>query len=225
VAWDNIWEEVFKKQEWGKYPGESLIRFVARRFYKKDRKNTKILEIGCGPGANIWYMSREGFDVYGMDASETAINRAKTRLEGEGLKAHLQVGDVIRLPYEQAFFDAVIDVECLCANNITDAEMILKEIKRILKNDGLFYSRTFTEDMYVGKTNTELGQLEYNDVSDGPLSGKGFVRLINMEGIGNLYGKYFNIKSVDKLEYTSNNGNVRISEWVIICQKVGGINN
>ena len=33
MAWNNVWEQVFSSQEWGKYPGEDVIRFVARNFY------------------------------------------------------------------------------------------------------------------------------------------------------------------------------------------------
>lgn len=35
-SWDPIWEKVFKDNEWGKYPGENLIQFVARNFYKRE---------------------------------------------------------------------------------------------------------------------------------------------------------------------------------------------
>lgn len=38
-SWDSVWEKIFQEQEWGKYPGESLIQFIARNFYKMDRKN------------------------------------------------------------------------------------------------------------------------------------------------------------------------------------------
>ncbi|ELB7666084.1 SAM-dependent methyltransferase, partial [Campylobacter upsaliensis] len=35
---EQIWEEIFSKKEWGKYPSESVIRFIARNFYNaKDR--------------------------------------------------------------------------------------------------------------------------------------------------------------------------------------------
>lgn len=66
----DIWDMVFSNQEWGKYPSEDLIRFIARNFYKvENRKNVKILELGCGPGANIWYLAREGFSFCGVDCS------------------------------------------------------------------------------------------------------------------------------------------------------------
>ena len=40
-SFDNVWEEIHASQEWGKYPSEPVIRFVARNYYKKDRKNPK----------------------------------------------------------------------------------------------------------------------------------------------------------------------------------------
>lgn len=219
MAWDSVWEDVFKNQEWGKYPGEDLIRFIARNYYKKDRKNTKILEIGCGIGANIWYLAREGFCAYGIDGSKTAIERAKNRLQIENLEANLRLGDIINLPYNDNFFDAVIDIECLYCNSKRDTEIILKEINRVLKKDSLFYGRTFSSEMYMGSSQKEVGYLEYTDISDGPFAGKGFVRLIDEDDIKELYGKYFRIVSIDKLEYTYNNGKIKVSEWIIISQK------
>jgi len=219
MAWNKIWEKVFNEQEWGKYPSEHLIRFIAKNLYQMDRKNIKILEVGCGTGANIWYMAREGFDVFGIDGSTTAIQKAQNRLRNEKLDAHLKVGDIINLPYNNNYFNAVIDNECIYCNNINDSKIILKEIKRVLKANGLFFSRTFTNKMYIGTSNIKIANLEYTNISDGPLSGKGFVRLLDEEGIQNLYGKYFNIKSVDILDYTLNNKSIRISEWIIICQK------
>ena len=117
MSWDSIWDKVFEGQEWGKYPAESLIRFIARNFYQRNRKSTKILEVGCGPGANIWYLAKEGFDTYGIDGSETAIKKAKKRLQEENLRAHLHIGDIINLPYEENYVDAVIDAECLYSNS------------------------------------------------------------------------------------------------------------
>lgn len=95
TSWDSTWETVFQNQEWGKYPGENLIQFVARNFYKLDRTKINLLEVGCGPGANIWFMAREGFNVSGIDGSETAIMKAEERLQKDALEAQLVVGDII----------------------------------------------------------------------------------------------------------------------------------
>lgn len=218
MSWDITWETVFREKEMGKYPAESLIRFIARNFYGKDRKAVKILEIGCGGGANVWYMAKEGFDVYGIDGSETAVKRAFSRVKDEGLSADLKTGDAEKLPYKDGYFDAVIDVECLYSNPGKGAEKIIAEVKRVLKKGGLFYSRTFADGMYTGSSREELGKLEYRGISDGPLAGKGFVRLIDRKGIDKLYGGAFDVVSVDKLEYTDSNGKIKVSEWIIISR-------
>lgn len=218
-SWDPTWEDVFQRQEWGKYPGEPLIRFVAKNFYKSERSSVRILELGCGTGANLWYMSREGFSVYGIDGSTTAISFAKKRLETEGLKADIQVGDIVNLPYPPDYFDAVIDNECIYANNWSNSRKIVQNVFSVLKKEGKFFSRTFSEKMSVGKQPDIISALEYNNIKEGPLAGKGFVRLADKESIQDLYGSLFNIESVDLLEYTLNNQTIQISEYIIICSK------
>ena len=214
MSWDPIWEKVFLENEWGKYPSESVIRFVARNFYKRDRSTVRILEVGCGPGANIWYLSREGFQAYGIDGSMTAIQKAGKRLEMEGLSAQLCVGDILQLPYEDSFFDAVIDVECLCCNNRENTKKILKEIHRVMKPNGLFYSRTFSERLYIGRDLNET--LEFESIPEGALKGKGFVRLVTRDEIAKLYGEYFMKLSIDDNGWTVNDGEQRVEEYVFI---------
>ena len=110
MSWDPTWEQMFRTRDWGRYPPEELIRFVARHFFSvSDRRQVRVLEIGCGTGANIWFLAREGFDAYGIDGSKTAMVKAEQRLQEEGLKAHLQVGDIISLSnfYPPSYFPSV----------------------------------------------------------------------------------------------------------------------
>jgi ubiquinone/menaquinone biosynthesis C-methylase UbiE len=218
-SWDSTWEKVYSESSWGKYPGESLIQFIARNFYKRNRSEVKILEIGCGSGANIWFIAREQFLTFGIDGSESAIKHAQRRLEEDKLIADLVVGDIVSLPYLDATFDAVLDCECLYANNLENTDKILSEINRVLKPDGLFYSRTLSEKMYIGMSNRCVGEKSYIDISDGPIAGKGFARLMDMGDIINIYGNRFEIISIDKLEYTQFNMEQTISEYIIICKK------
>lgn len=218
-SWDPVWEEIFKNRPWGKYPSESLIRFIARNYYRSDRKNTHILEIGCGPGANIWYLAKEQFAAHGIDGSATAIQLARQRLSEENLQADLAVGDVIKLPFSDMSMDAVVDVECLCCNSLNGTATILQEVQRVLKPGGKLYSRTFTDRMFVGSRFKREGANEYSSIEQGPLAGEGLVRLTPEAVIDTLYGRYFNVLSVDLMEYTANNGEEKISEWIIISEK------
>ncbi|OKP90593.1 hypothetical protein A3842_03205 [Paenibacillus sp. P3E] len=95
MAWDQTRENVFKIREWGNYPSEDLIRCITRYFYgTPNRKEIKILEVGCGIGANLWYVAREDFSDFGIDA------------------------------YESCTFDAVIDSETISANSYQNLVMI-----------------------------------------------------------------------------------------------------
>jgi len=218
MVWDLEWDNVFKKQDWGKYPPECLIRFIAKYYYNSDRKTIKILEVGSGTGTNIWYMAREGFDVYGVEGSMTAVEKAKRRMEGDALHATIIQGDILNLPFQKENFDAVIDGDCLYCNSTEDTNKALSEIKRVLKSGGLFFSRTPTDKMYIGKSYDTVGDAEYKNISDGPLQGKGLARLSNRDMIEAMYGKYFKILSIDREDHTRDNGYILVSKWVIVCQ-------
>jgi len=217
--WNPVWDIVYQNHDWGKYPSESLIQFIARNFYRRERSKTKILEIGCGPAPNIWYLAREGFDAYGIDGSKIAIEKGKMRLAQEGLSANLIVGDIIKLPFENNFFDGVVDVECLYCMNISNTEIILQEVARVLKPYGLFYSRTFSTNFFIGDKPDSISKYEYLNVYEGPQANRGFIRLIDKQEIHRLYGKYFNVLSVDQLISTRDNEKIKISEWIIISKK------
>lgn len=49
-----LWEEILGSKEWGKYPTEELIRFVAKNFYSKNRTEISFLELGVGGGGLIF---------------------------------------------------------------------------------------------------------------------------------------------------------------------------
>ena len=64
----------FKAQR--RYPNEELLRFLGTNFFNKDatdRKNIKVLEVGCGSCPNLWMIAKEGFDAYGLDLSDESL--------------------------------------------------------------------------------------------------------------------------------------------------------
>ncbi len=221
MNWDSTWEQIFSTREWGKYPPEEVIRFIARNFYAfPDRKQIKLLEIGCGTGANIWYMSREGFDVYGIDGSTTAIAKAENRLHSEGLKAHLRVGDLISLSnfYPPAYFDAVLDVACLQHNSIQGIKTIVEQVKTVLKPGGRIFSIAVASGSWgygLGKE-VELGT--FIEITEGPLEGKGLCHFFNLEEVQQLSNYFADVQ----IEYSLRSLNYQqqyYKHWLIEGKK------
>lgn len=127
------------------YPNEELLKFFGRVFFpfsRSMRKKTKILELGCGSGANLWMIAKEGFDAYGIDISPSAIKLCKKMLKKWGTSAGLEVGDFLNIPNDDDSYDCLIDV---LATYCLPTESFLKcldEIKRVLKKGGKFFSFT-----------------------------------------------------------------------------------
>ena len=138
MSFDPVWEQIHLNRPWGQYPSEQVVRWVAKNFYSHpERWRLKFLDIGCGAGANSWYLRREGFTCVGIDGSPSAVKRA-----GPGAI----VGDVINLPFPDSEFDCVIDVACICHNNLQDAKRIVLEAHRVLKKGGRIFSIMPTQD-------------------------------------------------------------------------------
>ena len=220
--WDKGWERIFSENEYGKYPSEELIRFVAINYYKLPNRNEiKILEIGSGTGPNLWYLAREGFRVVGVEGSRIGVERTKERLQQESLTAEVFVGDVMNLKFEDNSFECVIDMECLCANSIKDSLIILDEVYRVLKFNGKFFSRTFMtgSEGYGKGEKLECEENTYTDSFQGTeTKGCGIIRFTSEEEIYELYNKFI-IENIDYRILTKDSQQILVKEWLIVCSK------
>lgn len=219
TTWDPVWEQIFQSREWGKYPPEHVIRFVARNFYSvKDRKSVRLLEIGCGPGANVWFMAREGFNVAGIDGSPTAIQRARQRLANEGFMVDLQVGDFARLPWPDNTFHGVVENLSLYANPWTSIECALREVRRVLKPGAPFLSSFFTDRTW-GYGQGEMVETDgFINVREGPLAGTGFCLFLKRSRVAELFREFEDV-SVEQISRTVDEEQHRIEQFVIACRK------
>ena len=159
------WEKIHAGREWGGYPSEHVIRFVARNFYSApDRSKVKILDFGCGAGANTWYLANEGFDTYAFDGSKSAVARAEKNLAKKGLAAHFLVADGIQLPYESETFDAIIDNVMIYSNTLANIRMMYGECHRFLKTD--CFDRQELHDVLAeaGFSRIVIEEVRYTDV-------------------------------------------------------------
>jgi len=216
MVWNPIWEKIFASRGWGRYPGEELVRFVARNYYEApDHSAVKILELGCGPGPNLWFLAREGFSAYGIDGSPSALGQARVRLDSEVPNWHggLVRGDLLRLPFPDHFFDAVIDNEAVCCNSFEDARLIYAEAHRVLKPGGKLFVRTFASGCWGDSTGTHAGTNAWL-VSEGPLTGEGLTRFTSEANLFVLFD-LFQITSNELITVTRNNGSNQIREWLI----------
>lgn len=202
MAWDKKWDEFYKSSSGDQYPDPFVIRFVARNFYhRRLKEEIKILDLGCGSGSNLWYLSREGFTSFGIDGSDRVIKKAKEKLDKEDLKADLRIGDFRNLPYQDNAFNAVIDGASIQHNDIPSIKKIISEVMRVLKTEGKFFGLMILED---------------NSISpDKNLSNKDFfTHFSTKEEVRDLF-KNFKQVTIDTFKYSESNEERFISFLII----------
>lgn len=219
-GWDPVWEEIFRSREWGKYPPEHVIRFVARNFCRvPDRKKVCLLEMGCGPGANVWFMAREGFTVSGIDASSTAIIQASERLSREGLTADLRVGDYSTMPWPDSSFDGVVENVSLYCNRWDAVKRALSETRRVLKPGAPFLSSFFTDRTWGYGRGTMVEPDGFIDITEGPLAGFGFALFLNQARLYELFRDFTDV-ATERISWTMEGGQRLVEQFVITCRKL-----
>jgi SAM-dependent methyltransferase len=105
----------------------------------------RVLDAGCGPGRNLVYLLRSGYDVFAVDAEPVAV-AAVRKLAAElapSLPAdHIRAEPIERMTFADASFDVVLSSAVLhFARDDAQFESMLHEMWRVLKPGGLFFSR------------------------------------------------------------------------------------
>ena len=124
------------------------------RFMRKDRaayekmyglirpvvKGKTVLELATGTGLIAKHIVKVTASIEATDASPEMIAEAK---RGNcSAKLHFSVQDMFSLPYASNSFDVVIVSNAL--HIVPQPEKSLREIKRVLKDDGVLIAPTFT---------------------------------------------------------------------------------
>ena len=109
---------------------EKVARAMAEHYGIKP--GDKILDVGCGKGFLLFDFTKvvPGVEVYGLDISGYAIENSK-----EEIKDRLQVGNAIKLPFEDHSFDFVYSITTLHNLHCYDLDKALREIERVGKKN------------------------------------------------------------------------------------------
>ena len=98
--------------------------------YAKLNKNSKILNIGCGIGEDLYVLKRYG-DVYAIEYSPDAI-----RLVDKKLVKGLFCNDATKLCFKSKIFDCIVIMDVL--EHLDDDKKAFEEAARVLKKNVVF---------------------------------------------------------------------------------------
>ncbi len=173
------WYELLFENCGKKYDGESFTRGTMGEcdFIEHEigfDRSVKILDIGCGTGRHSIELAKRGYNITGIDLSDSQLNRARDKAEKQGLKIDFWKHDARKLPFNDEF-DLVIMI-CEGAFPLMETDEmnyeILKNGTKALKTDGklIFTTLNGLFPLYHSieefcEANSEVGNATYRDNS------------------------------------------------------------
>jgi ubiquinone/menaquinone biosynthesis C-methylase UbiE len=229
ISLDKDWEKnIYSKgKHLNLYPYDLVVSIVARKFFNipaGKRKKIRVLDLGCGAGNNSKFLAENGFNVYGIDGSKSAIKICRERFKKWNLSAEFIQGDFVKLPYRNNFFDLIVDRESLYANSFNSILNIINEVYKKLKTNGLFISfifNTFHHQIHLGQ---KIEKNTYGDFKKGSYFYKaGIAHFTNLKEVSEIFAdfKIENIIRHSLIEsYNKKSPFIESDEYIIVARKI-----
>jgi SAM-dependent methyltransferase len=126
----------------GRRIDSDTLEIIAHRYYWASNfvRGKAVLEVGCGPGLGLGWLSRHSRCTIGGDITEESIILAKRHY---GRRAELVRLDAHRLPFKDHSVETVV---CLAAIIYLDLPIFLDECRRVLTRGGTLAMNTPNKD-------------------------------------------------------------------------------
>ena len=125
---------------------QALVRFGRDARARKPFEGLTLLDIGCGGGLLSEPMTRLGFAVTGVDASERNIGTASTHATAHGLSIDYRASTAEALEGEGAGpFDVILNMEVI--EHVADPGAYLRTCGRLLAPGGLMIVATLNRTL------------------------------------------------------------------------------
>jgi len=131
------WNSILKRPEFSREKSHRAIVELVELFRRRGAK--RILDLGCGAGRHLLYLSLLGFEVYGTDISKVGLKESRKRLKDAELEAELIKCDMTAIPYSDSLFDAVVSVWVIYHSTLEEMQKTISEVHRVLKKNGLAF--------------------------------------------------------------------------------------
>lgn len=123
----------------------------------------RVLDVGCGFGGTLANMNEKfsQMELCGLNIDQRQIDYAKELVKPRnGNHVVFTEGDAVDLPFEDASFDVVLAVECIC--HFSDRLKFIAEAKRVLRKGGCL---CLTDEVHDRKNSGYLNNRFFNKIN------------------------------------------------------------
>lgn len=149
-------------------------------------KDSEILDLGCGNGANTLYLSERGYNVLSCDFSKEALANIEKYIPNTKTM-YLDMRNTF--PIEDNKYSLVIADLCLHYFDNETTIRIMNEIKRILKDGGILLARVATVNDYnFGAGQGRMLEENYYLTDDNDGTGGYAKRFFTLDDVNRYFG-------------------------------------
>jgi len=110
------------------------------------RQGMMVLDVGCGTGSDLKLYHKGRCKIHGVDLSPGMVKVARKKYGGS---VDFRVCDGADMPYQDETFDLILSVITFHEMSLQKREGVLKDMIRVLKNDGHLLLTDFSPGPYT----------------------------------------------------------------------------
>lgn len=204
------------------YPNEMLVKFLSSSAYSGLDKNTlnkkeiKILEIGCSSGNNLRFFLEKKYKTYGLEINKQMVDLGKINLKRLGYRPPpIYIGDNLNIPFKDNFFDCLVSINTIHYNSGKDLFLALSEFVRVLKKKtGFAIIETVGNKHFAFQNGKKISQYKYKSGIKDFRKNKIFGYFSTKNEFKNFLNKFFRkVEVYERVEFSK----IKLHFLIAVC--------
>jgi SAM-dependent methyltransferase len=216
MAFSQEWETVYRDgKQRATWPWSDVISLVKGQ---KLPTGARVLELGCGAGANIPFFLADGYEYVGIDGSDSIIAQLRQRFPQ--LTRHLFAGD-FTASFPEGPYRLILDRASVACNREADIRSCIRKIYDALEPGGLFIGI----DWYSTSSDAARMGVDAGDghsrtgFISGPFTGLGVIHFSDKDHILDLFRGFEILHLQEKLLTTHHPAVSTLGGWAFVARK------
>ena len=206
------------------YPDERVVAFLAANYPDVDGNFARrALDFGFGSGRHVRLLLDYGFQAFGIDYAQEAVEVARSLLKDHSHLQDLRVADLNEKPYPDNFFDVVISWGVSFLRPVEEMLRDLRIMNALMKNGSRMIVNFRTKDnWFYGKGRAVKPDTFLLDHSAGPYSMMCYTFLALEQADELLCKAGFKVDGSERIDLWKNNRSEHHSWWIFWARKGDG---
>jgi SAM-dependent methyltransferase len=222
MNFSNEWENLFsdpRSNQISRWPWSDLVTYVMR-YARPTGPGFRVLELGCGSGANVPFFKFMGVDYSAIEGSESAVAMLKKAYPDWADR--FAVTDFTQNLYFDGPFDLIVDRGSVCHNSTDAIQKTVALAHENLKIGGKYIAIDWFSTELGDYTRGEQAEDRYTrkNITEGDLAGVGRVHFSDREHIEDIFRDFKITRMVHKiLTHEVPSDHITEAYWNYVAEK------